>query len=292
MKTGFSSSLALVTASLLLAACGALKGVSIGGYNLDPVVSAGEKLANAQEVSEPVEIDIGLHMAATLVGAAPLLQDDALQRYVNRVGKLLSLHGSRPQLPWKFGVLDDRDPNAFAAPGGYVFISAGMLDLLESEAELASVLAHEITHVNEKHHLKAVQTDNLLGAATDILGAVSDQQIAKSGGKYAGLKKGAADKIVGASRQLYARGLDRDDELAADAGSLVLLQRAGYDPWAFIAVMQKLQAREKTDSGLALLLKTHPSPGARIAEASKKPALANADSSGLTLNERFVAQLK
>lgn len=282
----------LLGCTLLLDGCGGLKGVRVGNYNLDPLLSASQKVADAQEVSEPAEIDIGMHMAATLVGAAPLDNDDAAQRYVNRIGRLLAMHSSRPQLPWKFGILRDDDINAFAAPGGYVFVTRGMLVQLESEAELAGVLAHEIAHVEQKHHLKAIQKDNLTGAAADILGAVSDHQINKSGGRYSGLKKDAADKVVGASRVLYARGLDRDDEHAADTSAIALISAAGYDPWAFVAVLQKLEARQNGDSGMALLLKTHPNPTARIASVSRQPQLAALDGKGLTLAERFRQHIK
>jgi len=284
--------LTLLASILLLNSCGGLKGVRIGNYNLDPLISASQKVADAQEVSEPAEIDIGTHMAATLVGTAPLDNDETAQRYINRLGRMLAMHSSRPQLPWKFGVLNDQDINAFAAPGGYVFVTRGMLAQLESEAELAGVLAHEIAHIEQKHHLKAMQKDNLTGAAADIFGAVSDHQIAKSGGRYSGLKKDASDKIVGASRVLYARGLDRDDELAADNRAIALLNSAGYDAWAFVAVLQKLEARQSGDAGMALLLKTHPSPATRISAISQQSLLASLDAQGQTLSERFRKNVK
>lgn len=287
----FSVTLVLV-ASLILSACSGLKGLKVGNYDLAPVISASEKLANSQEVSEPAEIDIGMHMAATLVGAAPLLQNNEHQRYLNKVGKILSLHSNRVSLPWKFGILNDDDINAFAAPGGYVFITKGMMAQLESEAELAGVLAHEISHVTQKHHLKAVQKDNMTGAAADILGAVTDHQIAKSGGQYTGLKKGAADTIVGASRTLYARGLDRADEMSADNGAITLMTAAGYDPWAYIAVLQKLEARQASDASMALLLKTHPQPTARIKALSQLAVLSKTETDGKNLAERFALNTK
>ena len=282
----------VLTTLLMLSACSELKGLKVGNYDLAPVISASEKLASAQEVSEPAEIDIGMHMAATLVGAAPLLQNNEHQRYINKVGKILSLHSDRAGLPWKFGILNDDDINAFAAPGGYVFITKGMMAQLESEAELAGVLAHEISHVTQKHHLNAVQKDNLTGAAADILGAVSDHQIAKSGGQYTGLKKGAADTIVGASRTLYARGLDRTDEMSADKGAILLMVDAGYDPWAYIAVLQKLEARQASDASMSLLLKTHPQPTARIKALSQLAVLSKTETTGKTLAERFALNTK
>jgi len=266
--------LVLLTAlTVTLVGCGTLKGVKIGDVSLDPFVSAAEKLANSGDMREDDEIVLGTHMAAMLVGAAPLDSDVGLQRYVNQVGRWLTLQSTRPKLPWKFGVLKDETINAFAAPGGYVFVTRGLLRQLESESELAGVLAHEVQHVNHKHHLLAVQKNNQLGAATDVLGYLGERQINKSGGQYADSKKAVADRLLGATKELYARGLDKDDEFEADQNGLLLMARAGYDPYAFIAVLQKLEAAGSNDSALALLLQTHPRPTDRLKALANAPVL-------------------
>lgn len=268
---------ALASALLvMLAGCNTLKGLQVGDVKLDPFVSAAEKLGQSGEMSEADEVSLGGHMAATLVGAVPLDRDVALQKYVNQIGRWVSLHSSRPALQWRFGVLADDTVNAFAAPGGYVFVTRGLLQTLESEAELAGVLAHEIVHVTAKHHLQAVQQNNRLGAATDVLGYLGDREINKRGGQYAGAKRDVADRLLGATKELYARGLDKGDEFQADREGLNLMARAGYDPYALLAVLQKLEARTGTDSALALLLQTHPKPADRLS------ALATAK----VLNER------
>lgn len=251
-------------ASTVLLGCTALKGLQIGDVSLDPFVSAAEKLSQSGDMSEPDEITLGQHMAATLVGAVPLDGNANNQRYVNRIGRWLSLHDQRAQLPWKFGVLADDTVNAFAAPGGYIFVTRGLLKTLASEAELAAVLAHEIAHVNRKHHLIAVQKNNQLGAATDVLGYLGEREISKRGGQYAGAKADVADRLLGATKALYARGLDKDDEFEADRDGLKLMAQAGYDPYAMLAVLQKLEARGSNDSALALLLQTHPRPADRL----------------------------
>ena len=99
-----------------------------------------------ENIDEAKEIEIGRQLAAVLLGSKPLHPDMALQRYVNRLGRWISLQSSRPQLPWTFAVLDDPGFNAFAAPGGYIFVTKGLVDRVD-EAELAGILAHEITHV-------------------------------------------------------------------------------------------------------------------------------------------------
>ena len=110
-----------------------------------------------QEIDEPEEIAIGKDVASRLLGAAPLVADPALQRYVNSVGRWLAAQTERADLPWQFGVLETPHLNAFAVPGGTIFITRGLLAQMRNEAELAGVLGHEIVHVLRKHHLKAIQ---------------------------------------------------------------------------------------------------------------------------------------
>ena len=106
------------------------------------------------KVSTDDEIDMGNKLIAGLLGAAPLVKNDALQQYVNDVGSWIAAQTKRKKLPWRFGVIDSTGVNAFAAPGGQILITAGLYQLLENEAQLAGVLAHEIAHVVDKHHLR------------------------------------------------------------------------------------------------------------------------------------------
>src|SRR5512145_3274440 len=125
---------------------------------LKTVQQVGKEVKKATEdISEPDEIEMGGGVASNILGAAPLLQNRDVQQYVNNIGRWLAMQTERPDLPWEFGVLDDDDVNAFAAPGGYVLITKGLLTQMHSEAELAGVLAHEISHVLQKHHLKAIK---------------------------------------------------------------------------------------------------------------------------------------
>ena len=127
-------------------------------------------------VDEPHEIEIGSGIASKLLGAAPLLADPGIQHYVNKVGLWLALQTERPDLPWHFGVLDSPNVNAFAAPGGYIFITRGLLRKMHDEDELAGVLAHEISHVIKKHHLIAIQKSAKRGLLTDVVGMAAAQR--------------------------------------------------------------------------------------------------------------------
>ena len=242
-------------ALLALMAVVALVGCKGGGFdiknvNLDNVVkSAG----NLREVKEPEEIQIGQGMTETLLGARPLYDDKELQRYVNQVGLWVALQSERPNLPWHFGITDSDHINAFAVPGGYIIVTRGMLKQLRNEAELAGVLGHEISHVTQRHHLKALRK-------TAFASLLAEGAAGATQGKQAELVK----SLAGPTRELYTRGLDKSDEFEADRMGVVLAARAGYDPYGLPAVLTTLASADPKDTFLTLLYKTHPLPQARI----------------------------
>lgn len=228
------------------------------------------------------EKDIGTEAAAVLLGAAPVLNDPTLQGYVNRVGSWVAQHSDRPDLPWRFAVLDDADINAFAAPGGYVFITKGMLARLTSEAELAAVLGHEIAHVTEKHHLDAIRKQ----ARTKLLGMAATAAMEERGHDS---EQVAA--LVNGAKTIYGKGLDRRDEYEADRLGVVLAARAGYDPYALPAVLQTLDRINPQSSELGLLFKTHPRPADRLAQLDSAMRGQLDQLGGATVENRFRTQM-
>ena len=247
MKIRFTAVLLLVTA-LCAPAAHALK-----LFDSDKLKSVKEKLKVLKEPSEADEIEIGKGVAANLLGAAPPVNDPQLQSYVNRVGQWVAMHTDRPNLSWHFAVLDTNTVNAFATPGGYIFITRGMLLRMRDEAELAGVLAHEATHVVEKHALKTMRKGALAGLAGDSLSNYAE-------------KNGKADltKIVSAGTEIYARGLDKEDEFAADRAGVVIAARAGYDPYGLPSVLQTLASINPKDDAVTLMFKTHPDSETRL----------------------------
>ena len=209
---------------------------------------------SVEQIDEPKEIEIGRNLAAVLLGAKPLHPDMALQRYVNRLGRWISLQSSRPNLPWTFAVLDDKGYNAFAAPGGYIFVTKGLIDSLRDESELAGILAHEINHVISKHHLQAIRKSAQTGLLTQ---AVASQLKNDAAG-------GLSSKLVSLGRDLYSKGLDQGDELEADRNGVALATRAGFDPYGLVAVLQQLRTAVPSDPLFALTLSTHPAPQVRL----------------------------
>jgi beta-barrel assembly-enhancing protease len=211
---------------------------------------------NWKSPSREEEIALGREITGSLLGAAPLVKDEALQKYVNKVGRWVASQSERDNLPWKFGVIDSADLNAFAMPGGYVLITKGLYAKLQNEAQLASVLGHEIAHVVKKHQLKVLQKQQLLNMGA---GKISD---------FFGKKDKLAKKVVGTGAEISARGLDKDAEFEADRMGMVLAARAGYDAFSQGEVLQTMSQTSASDGSVALLFKTHPHPDERLAKLS------------------------
>ena len=251
--------------------------------NVNKLLDTAKNVVKATtDIAEPEEIQIGKEVASRLLGAAPLAKDENLQRYVNRVGRWLASQTERPDLPWQFGVLEAPQLNAFAVPGGTIFVTRGLVERMKSEAELAGVLAHEISHVLRKHHLKAIQK----GAQTALAGEALNQALRNQNAQV-------REKLVSFGSEMYTRGLDKSDELEADRYGVVIAARAGYDSYGLPAVLQTLQAMNATDSALALMFKTHPAPGERLTSLGEtmQPTL-DAYARQPQLADRFLKTLK
>ena len=197
---------------------------------------------------------MGKQLAAVLLGAKPLLPNLALQRYVNRLGRWIALQSARPDLPWTFGVLDDAGFNAFAAPGGYVFVTKGLVDALNDESELAGILAHEIQHVVGKHHLKAMRKSAQAGLLTSLIAARLSE---RTNGALHG-------QLLMLGKDMYSKGLDQSDELEADRVGVALAARAGFDPYGLVAVLQGLRTAAPDNPMFSLQLSTHPPTQVRL----------------------------
>ena len=209
---------------------------------------------NWKNPSKEEEIALGREITGSLLGAAPLVKDEALQKYVNQVGRWVANQSERADLPWKFGVIDSADLNAFAAPGGYVLLTKGLYQKMQSEAQLAGVLGHEVAHIVKKHQLKVLQKQQLLGYGASRLSGLF------------GKKDKLAKKALNTGAEISARGLDKSAEFEADRMGLTLAYRAGYDAYGLPDVLQTISQTNKSDNSVALLFKTHPSPDERLAK--------------------------
>lgn len=237
----------------LLVWTSSLSSFQLGG--LDPL-KVTELLAKGVksfgDVPEEKEIQIGKDLSSSLLGATPLVDDPAAQKYVNQIGRWLALQTERPDLPWTFAVIDTDTVNAFAAPGGYVFVTRGLFLMLRSEAELAGVIGHEISHVVRRHHLVAIEKQMRASLAADVTGMLVDYD------------SEMVDALVGAGMELYGKGLDRDDEFEADSMGVVVAARSGYDAYGLPAMLMTLYNSSENDQNLTFLFSTHPPTADRL----------------------------
>jgi predicted Zn-dependent protease len=236
---------------------GFLSYLPIVGDIVDATTSVQAAFAAGRPMTAEEETGVGIDLAAEVLGAAPLVPDTALQCYVNQVGRWIASQTSLPKLEWHFAVIDSPVVNAYAIPGGYVFVTRGMFDLIENEAQLAGVLGHEMAHVVKRHHIRAIELERKRTATTG-LGGLALNQLAESAGlvSYGSLLKGVST--------LYSKGLDKDDEYEADIEGMLLAARSGYNPFGLPLVLQKMGKISTTDNSITVLLSSHPQLNARM----------------------------
>ncbi len=273
--------LAALTALLAAALVGSAAAFDLDKLDLDKITKGVDKLQYATgKVPRKKEIELGEELSAGLLGAVKLVNDQEVHAYVNQLGRWLAEQTSRrkKKWPWRFGVLDTDAVNAFAAPGGHVFITRGLFVLLENEAELAGVLAHEMGHVIKKHHLNALQKSTQ--------GEVFQNLLVKSSKK----NREAIEKLTSAGMQLYARGLEREDEYEADRLGVVIAARAGYDPFALLNVLTTIDSLDPHNPNLSLMFSTHPPTAERLTRLDRAMGNKLDKYAGQsTASERFLA---
>lgn len=254
-------------------------GSAAGIQNVVQGASAAFKDYSPQE-----ERELGSGFASVLLGARPLMRHDELQRYVNRVGWWVAQQADprkdgqgRPvAYDWRFGVIDSDAVNAYATPGGYVFVTSGLLRTLNSEAELAGVLGHEIAHVVHGHYLAAVKQGGFAQMAGGIVQARSGNN----------MLSGAMVNMV---RNLYAKGLDQSDEYDADRYGMLWAARAGYAPTGLVRSLHAIAGGSAQDANFQLLLATHPPAQERIARLEPLVSTKFAGVNGATNEGRYLA---
>ena len=201
-----------------------------------------------QEANTEREIDFGRSVSAKILGKYPILRNEQKVRYISQIGTGISAQLGRPELRYYFGILDTDEINAFAAPGGYIFVTKGALKLMRNEAQLAGVLAHELAHVDQKHivrKLKLQSTDRSVtsGIAQVLGGATLSAKI-------------ALERLNDlAFKMLMEEGLYKEDEADTDQKTLEML--TSYDPQSYLDYLQSL--KPYLEQGQAKILsKTHP----------------------------------
>lgn len=211
--------------------------------------------------------------------------DENLSRYVDGVGQKLAKLSEMPNLKFTFTVLNDDLVNAFALPGGYVYITRGLLVLAENEAEVAGVLGHEIGHVTARHTAQRYSSGIVAGIGAAVVGAVVGSQ--------------AVADLAGYGAQAWLQGFSREQEMEADQLGVRYMTRAGYDPQGMATFFRKLQLHTKLQAQLARkqdtseqfnIMATHPRTGDRIAQAIQL-AKANQVANPMVGREMYLRQI-
>jgi len=267
----------ILTAALLLTTSSQAQLGDLWNKHKDKITKGAQVAQSAtREFTEAEEADIGRVVAARILQTYPLSKNDKLQQYVTLVGNTVAGYSARPTLEWHFAVLETDVVNAFSCPGGFIFITTGALDQIDSEAELAAVLGHEIAHATQKHILKEVKRANTISAAQDLAATTSS-------GSF--LTDALGEKISNlAYEKLFTTGLSRRDEQEADKIGVELANAAGYRASEFLGFLDALHELEG-ESEMKVLTATH--PGAADRKTYVKPLVAS--DSGEVLAERWEA---
>lgn len=206
------------------------------------------------------EIVFGREIAAIILADRKLIPDTELNRYLNLVGHSIIRHTNRPELEYSFAVVDSSEINAYAVPGGYIFVTTAALAMMQNEAELAAVLAHEIAHVSDRHIVKALD----IRADDESMTAIVSKIVGSTAESASVIFYQAVDHALAL---LFDKGLTVEEEYEADMQGLYLTAFAGYDPTAYPRFLERISA--VVESRRSELGNTHPPFTERINRLEK-----------------------
>ena len=264
MRRLFFLGVCLAAALGLIWGCASVDYTSVASIAL----KTAPKVAQASRpISDSEEYYVGRAVAARILGTNRLVTDQQLTLYVNEVGQAVARKSPRPTTykGYHFAVLDTSEPNAFACPGGIIFVTKGLVQTCASEDELAAVLAHEVAHVANKDGINSISKARWTEVLT-TLGTETAKQYAGAGGQLITLFEGSIDDVF---KTIVVNGYSRTAEEAADAQAITTLRNAGYDPGAVASVLNKMLAKSSTGGGM---LKTHPHTADRLAKVKTAAA--------------------
>jgi predicted Zn-dependent protease len=228
------------------------------------------------------EVRFGREVAARVIARYGLYENPGLMKYVNLVGYVLSRQTNRPEIGFHFAILDTDEINAYAAPGGYVFVTRGALLKMQDEAELAGVLAHEMGHIVERHVVKEL---NIKGAETSAVSGLAHL----IGGGTESARTAFSQAVDTALDTLFKNGYKREDEMQADKDAVMFCALSGYDPKGLVRYFDRLAALKGKQT--EVLDKTHPSFESRIALLNLTITQEGLDA-GRKNKKRFAANIK
>jgi predicted Zn-dependent protease len=253
----------------------------------EPETQWRQRLSSRDEVAESditEEVRFGREVAARIIGRYGMYDNPGLNRYVNLVGNVLTMSTNRPELEFHFAILNTDEINAYAAPGGYIFVTRGALLKMQNEAELAGVLAHEIGHVVEKHVVRELNIRGSDDSAVSGLARVI-------GGSTDAARAAFAQAVDQAMDILFKNGYKREDETQADRDSVMFCALSGYDPSGLVHYFERINSLKGKQT--EVLDKTHPSYDARIGWLNDTIKKEGIDSGNYkNFKERFTEAMK
>jgi predicted Zn-dependent protease len=243
-------------------------------YGCGQVIAGAIAAAPAFFISEQQEIAMGQQAAQQVVQKTPIFRDQGVQNYIQQVGTAVAVKSDRPNLQYIYTVLVDPTPNAFALPGGFIFITTSLLKLMANEAQLAGVLAHETGHVAAKHSLQLMRDAAVLqGVEVAALGTNATQTQA------------IAANVI---NSLLQNGYGRQKEYEADKLGAIYASRAGYDPNQLPTFLDVLGQATGNSPAWLTLLQDHPATPDRI--AALKSLIQQQNLAGNTTNAQVFLQ--
>ena len=206
-------------------------------------------LSSTQEIGYETERTIGESLALEGFKRYGLpVKDNKLQRYVNILGAALALNSQRPNLPYRFVVVQSPLQNAFSCPGGIIFLSSGLIETIDDEGQLACILAHEIAHVGYKHALSSIRRARFFQGVGKVTAATMKGEEGKE-----------FESMIGDLQNvLFDKGLDRNMEFEADQQAMITAYRTGYNPRGMLEVLQELKRIEASSQKQGSWFSTHP----------------------------------
>lgn len=233
-------------------ACSRVATVGLALLTWSPLPAAAQLFGG---VSDEQEIELGREAATMMEQDLLLLEDDEVSAYITSLGDELAFRSGRPGLTYTFKVVDTPEINAFALPGGFIYVHRGLIEAAENESELAGVLGHEIGHVVARHGVDQMRRAQIASVGLGVLGSL--------------LGNGRAAEVGGLAADLVANGtfmkFSRDAEREADQLGVRNLADAGQAPRGMITFFEKLGAlRERNPNAVDRFFASHPSPGERI----------------------------
>ncbi len=206
-------------------------------------------------ISVQQEVEIGRQAQQQIRKEVPELRDAAVTNYVASVGRKLAARAKGPKYPYGFSVANYREINAFALPGGPVWVHRGAIQAAATESQLAGVLAHEIAHISQRHAADKITKSLVANGLLGLLGAILGND---AGGARAAQ---AGARILAGG---YMLKFSRDDEREADSVGVEMMRRAGWDPRGMIEFMETIRrAQGNNPSGVEVFLSSHPAPAER-----------------------------